>query len=54
MNEYLHNRLIKYIAPKTVMEVTYTIPYDCNVPGVLSPKEVDDLAEKVINFNFGK
>lgn len=40
MDEYLHNRLIKLIAPKSVMEFDFSIPYDCNLPpNILSPSK---------------
>lgn len=55
MDEYLHNRLIKLIAPKSVMEVdSISVPYDFNHPGVLSPKEIDDSWTEIMSFNFGK
>lgn len=53
MNEYLHNCLIKLIAPKSIMEFDYSIPYDINHPAVLSPKKVDELFDEALNFNLG-
>ena len=55
MNEYLHNRLIKLIAPKSVIESEFSIPYDCNVPpNILSPKQVDEHWTEIMSFNLGK
>jgi hypothetical protein len=54
MDEYLHNRLIKLIAPKGIMEVEYSVPYDANHPAVLSPKDIDEMNVEISNFNFGK
>jgi hypothetical protein len=54
MDNYLHNRLIKLIAPKSLMEVESSVPYDCNIPGVLSPKKINESLIEIVNFNFGE
>lgn len=54
MDKYLYNRLIKLIASKSPMEVDFYISYDCDMPRVLSPKEIDEQFNEIINFNFGK
>jgi hypothetical protein len=54
MDKYLHNRLIKFIAPKNIIQSELSIPYDCNIPTVLSPREVDESWTEIMNFNFGK
>lgn len=54
MDEYLYNHLMKLIAPKSLIEVEFSIPYDCNLPGVLSPKDIDNHFTKIDKFNFGE
>ena len=53
MDEYLHNRLIKLIALKRP-RVEFSVPYDCNIPQVLSPKKINDYWIDIDKFNLGK